>query len=65
MFDALNLMLLYKAVLNNRALITKEYTKLLLNYHVYPAPISKILKDLKTKGTTSMEDFIEYIGEDI
>ncbi len=65
MFDALNLMLLYKAVLNNRALITKEYTKLLLNYHVYPAPISKILKDLKTKGTTSMEDFIKYIGEDI
>ena len=65
MFDALNLMLLYKAVLNNRSILTKEYTKVLLNNHVYPTPISKIIRDLKTKGSTTMEDLVKYIGEDI
>lgn len=65
LFDSMNLMKLYKEFLNNRALVIKEYTKVLLNNHVYPAPISKVIKDLKTKGTATKEDFIKYIGEDI
>ncbi len=65
MYDALNLMLLYKAVLNNKAILIKEYTNLLLNNHPYPAPISKIIRDLKTKGSTTMEDFIKYVGDDL
>lgn len=62
-FDAYNLMQLYQGMLTNKAIIVKEYTKVLLNNNVYPAPISKIIKDLKMTGNATMEDLVKYIGE--
>ena len=64
-FDAYNLMLLYKGILKNKSIVCKEYTKVLLNNRVYPAPISKLIRHLKTKGVVTMADFKKYIEEDI
>lgn len=65
LFDAKNLMLLYREVLKNKNIVATEYEKVLLRYHTYPAPISKILKDIKNKGSASLSDLSTYIEEDL
>jgi len=65
LFDAKNLMYLYRAFLKNKAKLIAEYEKLLLNHHSYPRPISQIIKELKNKGSVTIEDLKKNIEEDI
>lgn len=65
LFDAKNLMYLYQGMLKNKSILLSEYEKVLLNNHAYPAPIARIIKDLKTKGNTTIEDLKKYIEEDL
>ena len=65
LFDAKNLMHLYQGMIKNKSILLNEYEKVLLNNHSYPAPIAKLIKDLKTKGTASMSDLKKYIEEDL
>ncbi len=65
LYDAKNLMYLYKAFLKNKNILLTEYKKVLLNNHAYPAPIAKIIKDLNTKGVAKVEDFEKYIEDDV
>jgi DNA polymerase III, alpha subunit (gram-positive type) len=65
LFDAKNLMFLYKALIKNKGILEAEYEKVLLNNHVYPAPITKIIKDLEKNGTATLSDLKKYIEEDL
>ena len=65
LFDAKNLMYLYHALLKNKAILLEQYQKVLLNNHSYPAPITKLIKDVYAKGSANINDFKKYIEEDI
>lgn len=65
LFDAKNLMLLYEAFITKKSVVSEEYRKVILNHKQYPAPVMKILNDLKNNKTVSYSDLTKYIEEDI
>lgn len=65
LYDAINLMYLYKEFIKKKAFLIEQYRQVLLKNKVYPAPIARIIKDLRTKGTTSIEELNKYIEEDL
>lgn len=63
--DAKNLMLLYDAFLKNKAIVKKEYIKVLLKNPHLQEPIKKaLIKILKDKNCTNV-DFYNFVEEEL
>ena len=65
LYDAKNLMFLYREFLKEKNIVSEEYKKVLFYNTNYPRPISKVINELKTKGSVSIDDLEKYIKEDL
>ncbi len=64
-YDAINLMLLYKAFIKERGILREQYLKVLYSNPKLPAPFAKILRDIKKGKTVDESVLIKYIEEEI
>ena len=63
--DAINLMMLYEAFLKNKKILKEEYTKVIQKYTSFPAPIAKTLSKLYKEGKVTIDDFNEFIEDEL
>lgn len=61
--DAYNLMMLYKALLDNREIVEKEYKKALTHVHHMPKPVQLVIDKLNKGETVTPDDYDEAIRE--
>lgn len=63
--DAYNLMLLYGAFLKHKKVVMENYKRVLDRKSSLPRPILMTLKQLNEKGSVTIDDYINYIYEDL
>jgi len=63
--DALNLVYLYEAVLNNRDILRDEYRKVLGMQRHLPEPVHQLILNLLDKKSVTPEDFDKLIEESL
>lgn len=63
--DAINLMLLYEAFITKKNILFEEYKKYLNKFNRMPRPLLMCFKKLKQDGVVTIDDYDEFIKEDL
>lgn len=63
--DAYNLVLLFKAFVEKKDIVRREYLHTLLHQKSLPLPIKKLVETVEKNGSAGLEDLQRFIEEDL
>lgn len=64
-YDAINLMNLYRIVLKEKGILRNEYMHVLISNPHLPRPIHKVINEIYNNKDIKKEDFIKFIDEEL